>query len=95
MVFQIDQSENSILFVIELAEQAYSLLSKILPVQQICLRICNTSKIVFSTNVLYEIKITRGGYIKPRPAAGSYEFRSVHLSVCPQHTILRFTFLQE
>ena len=95
MVFQIDQSENSITFVIELVEQAYSLLSKILPVQQICLRICNTSKMVFSTNVLYEIKITRGGYIKPRPAAGSYEFRSVHLSVCPQHTILRFTFLQE
>ena len=95
MVFQIDQSENSITFVIELVEQAYSLLSQILPVQQICLRICNTSKMVFSTNVLYEIKITRGGYIKPRPAAGSYEFRSVHLSVCPQHTILRFTFLQE
>lgn len=95
MVFQIDQSENSITFVIELVEQAYSLLSKILPAQQISLRICNTSKMVFSTNVLYEIKITRGGYIKPRPAAGSYEFRSVHLSVCPQHTILRFTFLQE
>ena len=83
MVFQIDQSENSITFVIELVEQAYSLLSKILPVQKICLRICNTSKMVFSTNVLYEIKITRGGYIKPRPAAGSYEFRSVHLSVYP------------